>query len=134
MEVPFPATEATDSTVAPATTYNYWATAVDKAGNESTISTSRVIEVPSCGEEPPLSGGTTLTLVWNENPEPDIAGYVVKLGNSSGSYTTETDVGFRTTYTIEDLSPGETYYFVLSAYSEFGLEGPLSDELSYSVQ
>jgi hypothetical protein len=35
----------------------------------------------------------TVTAMWNPNPEPNIAGYKVSYGTTSGSYTTTVDVG-----------------------------------------
>jgi hypothetical protein len=71
-----------------------------------------------------------LILGWDPNPEPDIAGYRLHYGTTSGNYAVIKDVGNTTTAVISDLVPGTTYYFSVSAYSTASLEGPLSDEVS----
>ncbi len=42
------------------------------------------------------------------------------------------DVGKNTTATFSNLSGGNTYFFAISAYNTFGLEGPLSAEISFT--
>jgi regulation of enolase protein 1 (concanavalin A-like superfamily) len=71
----------------------------------------------------------TLTLSWDRNPEPDIAGYIISYGTSSGSYTTSVDVGNVTTWTIS-LSSGFRYFFAAQAYDTAGLRSPMSSEVS----
>ena len=71
----------------------------------------------------------TITVAWNPNPEPDIAGYVVEYGASPGVYTAEVDVGNQTSYTLSGLIPGATYYIVVRAYTQAGLQGPRSAEV-----
>ncbi len=69
-----------------------------------------------------------VTLSWNPNSEGDLAGYKVYYGPSSGDYTTITDVGLVTTYTINNLGAG-TYYFVVTAYNTSGVESTFSNEI-----
>jgi VCBS repeat protein/FG-GAP repeat protein len=69
------------------------------------------------------------TLAWDRNPEPDIAGYVVSYGTSSGSYTTRVDVGNVTTWTIS-LASGSRYFFAVQAYNTAGLLSTMSNEVS----
>ncbi|MBT6938763.1 MAG: DUF1565 domain-containing protein, partial [Candidatus Marinimicrobia bacterium] len=50
------------------------------------------------------SGGNVI-LTWDANPESDVAGYKIHYGNFTGySYTTNTDVGNVTTYTLSGVS------------------------------
>jgi hypothetical protein len=44
--------------------------------------------------------------VWNPNTEPDLAGYKIYSGSSSGNYDTVNDVGNQTSYTIQNLVEG----------------------------
>ena len=71
----------------------------------------------------------TLTLSWDRNPEPDIAGYVISYGTSSGSYTTSVDVGNVTTWTTS-LPSGFRYFFAAQAYNSAGWRSTLSSEVS----
>jgi fibronectin type 3 domain-containing protein len=130
MEVGFPTNAVVDTTVSGGTTYQYWAAAIDLAGNESPRSGTRVVETPTCDPQPP---DQHVTLAWDANPEPDIAGYILHYGRSSGSYTETMDVGKVTTNSVAELVSGATYYFVVTAYNGEGLEGDASNEVSYSV-
>lgn len=60
-------------------------------------------------------------LTWNANSESDLAGYKIYYGTSSHSgtcptgYTSSQDVGNVTSYWFDNLTPGQTYYFQLTA-------------------
>ena len=69
-------------------------------------------------------------LGWDPNTEADLAGYKVYVGTASGVYTTTIDVGKVTTYTVTGLQPGNTYYFVVTAYNLSGFESGYSNEVS----
>jgi hypothetical protein len=78
----------------------------------------------------------TLQLFWNAptmnrdgSPLQDLAGYKLYYGESSGTYTTTIDVGNLTTYTLQGLEVGHTYYIAVSAYDAAGNESALSAEL-----
>ena len=75
----------------------------------------------------------SVDLAWNNNPEPDIAGYRVLIGASSGQYTQSSDTGAAVTAHISDLEVGTTYYFAVSAYNTSGAESLPSDEVVYTV-
>jgi hypothetical protein len=75
------------------------------------------------------AAAASISLEWDPNPEPDIAGYVVHYGNASGTYTGTIDVGKVTGYTVSDLVAGEHYYFAVSAYDTLGLTSELSEEV-----
>ena len=74
----------------------------------------------------------TVTATWNANPESNIAGYKLRYGTTSGTYTTTTDVG-NVTSTVVTVNPGQTYYFVVQAYDTLGLVSPNSAEVSFTV-
>lgn len=63
------------------------------------------------------SGGV-VSLSWADlqTIEPSIAGYTLKYGTSSGTYTTTQNVGNVTSATLSSLTPGQTYYFTISGY------------------
>lgn len=78
--------------------------------------------------------GESVVLSWDRNPEPDIAGYRVRFGRTSGSLDEARDTFASVTeLPISDLTPGNTYYFAVLAYNWAGYESPLSDEVSYMV-
>lgn len=50
-------------------------------------------------------------------------------GTASGLYTKFTDVGNTAIYTISGLTPSVTYFFAVTAYDQFKMEGDYSDEV-----
>jgi hypothetical protein len=70
-----------------------------------------------------------VTLAWNANPEPNIAGYVIAYGTTSGTYPSTVDVGNRTTWQLTGLTGGQRYYFVVRAYNSTGALSPNSAEV-----
>ena len=78
------------------------------------------------------AGAASLTLSWNANPEPDIAGYRVYYGTVAAPYSTIADVG-TTTATFDNLEFGVTYTFAVTAYTTDGGESAYSVPLSYTV-
>ncbi len=83
-----------------------------------------------------------VTLAWDANAEPDLAGYNLyyKTGSSGPPYNgtgalegnSPIDVGNVTEFTIHGLSNGVTYFFVVTAYDTEGLESAYSNEVSTS--
>ncbi len=77
---------------------------------------------------------TIVTVSWNANAEPDIAGYRVYYDNTSGNYySNKVDVGTRTSYELSGLVSGQTYYIVTTAYDSAGNESHFSNEVVYTV-
>ena len=74
----------------------------------------------------------SLTLAWDANNEPDLAGYKVYYGTSSGSYGAGVDVGDTLQHTFTGLNEGVTYYFAARAYAD-GNQSAYSEELSHTV-
>lgn len=72
----------------------------------------------------------SVTLSWDPSaPSSDIAGYFLYYGVSTGTYTTQVDVGLGTSGVVSNLMAGTTYYFATSAYTALGLESDLSSEV-----
>lgn len=76
---------------------------------------------------------------WNANTEPDLAGYKVYYGTSSGVYTTVIDVGLTATpstpnYTVYNLTKGITYYFNVTAYDTSNNESAFGTEVSKFIR
>ena len=70
-----------------------------------------------------------IRLAWNPVIDPDITGYMVYYGTSSGDYDVTLDVGNWTSVTIEDLEDGEAYYFSVTAYDLGDNESGYSNEV-----
>ncbi len=64
---------------------------------------------------PMVAQADSVSLTWNPNTEPDLAGYKLYMGTSPGSYSQIFDVGHVTSYTVSSLVAGDTYYFALTA-------------------
>lgn len=73
----------------------------------------------------------SVTLAWDPNTEPDIAGYRMYYGTESGVYTQIINVGNVTNYTVTNLNVGPIYYFAVTCYNTSGLESEFSNEVSF---
>lgn len=71
-----------------------------------------------------------LDLAWDPNTEADLAGYAVYYGTQPGTYGTSIDVGDTTTYRLDGLLEGVTYYVAVTAYDVAGNESDFSSEVS----
>jgi hypothetical protein len=60
-------------------------------------------------------GDGTLHCSWNAVDRAD--GYILSYGTAPGHYSSEIDVGNRTSYAIENLTNNVTYYIVVKAYA-----------------
>jgi hypothetical protein len=76
--------------------------------------------------------GAIVTLTWDPNTEPDIAGYKFYYGVQSRIYTNVADVGNLITNTVSGLTEGMTYYFAVTAYNTAGVESDFSNEVNYT--
>ena len=77
-----------------------------------------------------LEADTVVNLVWDANTEPDLAGYKIHYGTSSGRYTLAADAGRVNTGSIPNLQANTTYYFVVTAYDVAGNESQPSNEVA----
>ena len=73
----------------------------------------------------------SVTLEWDANSEPNIAGYKIHYGTSSRNYDTIIDVGNYTSVTIGSLDGKQNYFFAVTAYDVDGNESGYSDEVFY---
>lgn len=73
---------------------------------------------------------SSVTLAWEANTEPDLAGYKLYQGAAAGGpYTLKQTLGLVTTTTVAGLQDG-THYFVLTAFDTGGNESGYSNEVS----
>src|SRR5688572_15972784 len=73
-----------------------------------------------------------ITLTWNANPEPDIAGYKVYATDLANTNRTIFNVGLQTEASFEP-EPGRSYSFAVTAYNSAGLESDPSSEVRYTA-
>jgi hypothetical protein len=76
---------------------------------------------------------TQVTLGWDQNTEPDIAGYKIYYGTASRKYTNIIDVKSRTVTSciITNLTVGQKYYFAATSYNKILVESSYSAEVSW---
>jgi hypothetical protein len=86
-----------------------------------------------------FAGG--ITLYWyppvtnvDGTPLKDLSGFNIYYGNTSGNYIKEINVGNKTTYPLSNLTAGNTYYVVVTAYDISGNESGYSNEISKTIQ
>ncbi|MCI0624766.1 MAG: fibronectin type III domain-containing protein [Acidobacteria bacterium] len=72
----------------------------------------------------------SLLVSWDPVPDSRVAGYKVKYGTASKSYTGSVDAGPNSSQVLQSLTEGTTYYFVVVAYDSAGVEGVPSLEAS----
>ena len=79
---------------------------------------------------PARLAASSLTLAWDPNTEPDLAGYKVYYRTQSGDYDDAIDVGDVIQYTVSGLEPETRYYLALTAYDTSWNESDFSWEVS----
>lgn len=72
-------------------------------------------------------------LAWDRNPEPDVIGYRVYFGTTTGVYPGLLDVGNATEAVLDSLAGETTYYVVVTAYNTAGLESEFSEEITFAT-
>lgn len=73
----------------------------------------------------------TLTLAWDPSQQPQVAGYLVYYGLTSGNYAqAPVDTGTATTVTVTGLQDSTKYYLAVAAYDAAHNISPLSAEVS----
>jgi hypothetical protein len=86
-----------------------------------------IILVPRCY-------AAQIAVAWDENSEPDIAGYKIYYGTTSGNYQYSVDVRNNTSCLISGLTEGTTYYLAATAYDTNNDESSFSEELVHTVE
>jgi hypothetical protein len=73
-----------------------------------------------------------LTLAWDANREPDIAGYKLYYHSGDSPYSV-LDTGKTTQATLDTLAEEQTYSFYVVAYNTAGLTSEPSESISYTT-
>jgi hypothetical protein len=71
-----------------------------------------------------------VTVSWAANADPDLAGYILAYGTTSGSYGAEVATGLVTSYTLSGLPEDITHYFAVQAEDTAANRSPYSTEVS----
>jgi PKD repeat protein len=58
----------------------------------------------------------SVNLAWDASQSPNVGGYIVSYGQSSGKYSSNIDAGNKTSLTVCGLQEGQKYYFAVKAY------------------
>jgi hypothetical protein len=74
-----------------------------------------------------------ITLQWEPNSEPDLAGYIIYVGYSSRNYQSAYDVTNYTSCTITNLEEGRSYFFAAKAYDIHENASDFSEEVSCTI-
>ena len=61
-----------------------------------------------------------VTLAWDASTQPEVTGYKIYWGTSSGNYSNSVNAGNVTTYTVTGLNSGTTYYFAATCSTSTG--------------
>jgi hypothetical protein len=77
-----------------------------------------------------IAGNTQMFLDWNNNTEPDLAGYNVYRSTTSGGPYTKVASTTVNNYTDTGLTNGITYYYVVTAFDSSTNESTYSNEAS----
>ncbi|MBD3184091.1 T9SS type A sorting domain-containing protein [Candidatus Poribacteria bacterium] len=72
----------------------------------------------------------TIKMSWPMGQEPDLAGYRIYLGTSSGNYTQSINIGKINWHTLKNLENGTKYYMSVSAYDNENNESLKSIEVT----
>ena len=76
-----------------------------------------------------FAGDISVDLHWHPNPEPDVAGYNVYHGTTSGVYGLPDKVQNSTSHHKGSLDPMKTHYFAITAYDNAGNESAPTAEV-----
>ena len=79
---------------------------------------------------PLITHAAQLSIAWDSNNDPNVAGYKVYYGSASRNYGSSTNVGKVTNYTATGLTQGQVYFFAVTAYDSSNNESGFSNEVS----
>jgi hypothetical protein len=73
----------------------------------------------------------SVTLAWNPNSGPNIAGYRIDYGSDGINFSNQLDAGKNTSWTVTGLHEGSTNYFEVLAYDTNGNASPPSNPVQF---
>jgi len=97
-----------------------------------TITSNTVLCVFSCLLSTRIMADT-VTLAWDPNPTPHLAGYRLYYWTNARDSTQKIEIGNATTALVPNLREGQTYFFAVTAYNAFGIESLRSNEVAFTV-
>lgn len=133
VQLPPTARMVLDEGLLPDTTHTYQIAAIDIMGNEGNLSNPLIVTTPDCSltDTNVVYEDCRLTLTWDQNEEPTVAGYLVYWGTEPGVYPWQVDVMQMNKVTIPDLTPGAAYFVSVTAYTIDGVESEPAPELIF---
>lgn len=88
-----------------------------------------------------LDKGEQFKFVWDANQEPDLAGYRIYMRTASGSYTYGAGNEYASVGVMAEPMSGPhaistvgTYFFVVTAFDDAGMESDPSNEVSAMIE
>jgi hypothetical protein len=81
----------------------------------------------------PATHAANLNFAWDPSNDPNVAGYKLSYGTASGTYSKSLNAGNSNSASVTSLTPGATYYFVVTAYNSIGLQSLPSNEVSITM-
>ncbi len=122
------------STGALTSTSTYTLTCTGSGGSTTQSVTVSVTAPPA---QPPAASGSA-ALAWAPSPDADTLGYRVYYGTAPRTYDQVRGSGLdaqgATRFVVQDLVPGQRYYFAVTAYDAAGNESAFSTEVSKLIQ
>ncbi|MBU0705610.1 fibronectin type III domain-containing protein [Patescibacteria group bacterium] len=79
------------------------------------------------------TGPGYVDLKWDLSSEPELVGYNLYYGKTSGMYTRRRTIGRVSQYRLDGLNNGEVYYFAITAYDSQSRESDYSDEAAVII-
>lgn len=124
-----------DSALAASSEYAYKVAAYDQSGESELSAGNPYAQAATRAPGAPRSitvtaEATRVTITWNSNPEPNVAGYYVYRSAASGGTFTRLNASpvTSTSYTDAAVSANHDYYYRVSALDLTGAEGVMSPE------
>ncbi len=118
-------------------TYNFTISPVGSFGVEAVASGQAVYAVPNpqpivlYAQKP--TGSTGVELTWNALPDEGITSYNIYYGTQSGAYSSSVNCGNVNDFILRGLTPGQAYYFAVTAEDDYGNQSGYSSEASSQV-
>src|SRR5580704_13919215 len=75
----------------------------------------------------------SVSLAWTAETDPTVVGYDVNYGTASGVYTQSINAGNSTAATVSSLTPGQTYFFVVTAHNSAAQNSLASNQVSFAA-